>query len=54
MSEVSYSVSSVGSQLVLVELEQVIDKGVPAVEHGVSHRGGRVAHHAELFLESNR
>lgn len=43
-------VISVRGQPVLVLLEHVVDSGVPAVEHGVPHRGGRVSHHAEQLL----
>lgn len=40
MVMVTYRISSVWRQLVLVKLEDVVNVGVPAVEHGVSH-GGR-------------
>lgn len=52
MKFITYLVPGVRRQLTLVTRKQIINEGVPAVEHWVPHGSGRVANYSELLLHN--
>lgn len=49
-SIISYLLHGILRQCVFMFLENIVDEGVPSVEHGVPHSGSRITHNAESLL----